>query len=663
MSETTTLRFEPVRLTSADFGGMNCLPDIYDNASLHSRVQCSSRITGQDRETFDALRIHTVLPYQMQSLYDRSRREKTFTAAVLENEALKATFLPQLGGRLWSLFDKREQRELLFVNDVLQPCNLALRNAWFAGGVEWNCGVRGHALLTCSPLFTRQAVNEKGDPLLIMYEYERVTRVTYKICATLQQDALLLKMTIENTEDRDKWTYWWSNIAAPENPKTRVIVPATETFYCGYREGVHVLDSGPYPHTDQLRIDDLSYPARYDQTWDMFFKIPEQEHKWIAAVEEDGRGLLQYSDDTLIGRKLFAWGAHPGGRNWNHWLSDAGQPYIEIQAGLAPTQQHVVRLGANEKISWMEGYCAVSGDPHALHSLQYSDAVREIGGMAGDRIARLDESLFRPKDTPAPVLEGSGWGALEGMLRGSCVSEECDFPQSSIGGEQKEWYALLVQGRLPEHAPCEPIVSYEAGEEWISRIAETMTGTWYEHYHLGVMHYAAKAIPEAEAHFEASLAAEENPWALRNLAKIEKNIRNDRKKAAEYIARAYRMKPDYLPLAVEYAASLIDNGQNREMIALYDSMAPAFKAQGRLQLLLAAALTREGELDRAKAILTPQLCIPDIKEGEYSVSHIWVELYTRIMAEEENVPADSLSPAQVQARYPVPQALDFRQDL
>lgn len=663
MSETTTLRFEPIRLTSADFGDMNCLPDIFNNASLHSHVQCSARITEQDRETFDSLRIHTVLPYQMQSLYDRSRHEKTFTAAVLENEALKATFLPQLGGRLWSLFDKRAQRELLFVNDVLQPCNLALRNAWFAGGVEWNCGVRGHALLTCSPLFTRQAINSKGTPLLIMYEYERVTRVVYRICATLHNDALLLKMTIENTEDRDKWTYWWSNTAVPENPNTRVIVPASETFYCGYREGVHVLDSGPYPRTDQLKINDLSYPARYDQTWDMFFKIPEQECKWIAAVEESGQGLLQYSNDTLIGRKLFAWGAHPGGRNWNRWLSDAGDPYIEIQAGLAPTQQHVVHLGANEEISWLEGYCAVSGDPHTLQSSQYADAVREIGGIATTKIFQLEESLFQPKEPPVPVLNGSGWGALESMLRGSCVSKECAFPLNSIDDEQKEWYSLLVQGRLPKHTPSEPIVSYEAGDEWIRRIVDTMAGTWYEHYHLGVMYYAANAVPEAEAHFAASLEAEENPWALRNLARIEKGVRGDLKKAAGYMARAYSLKPDYLPLVLEYAAALVDNAQNREMIALYDSLDPAFKAQGRLQLLLAAALTREGELERAKAILTPELCIPDIKEGEYSVSHIWVELYAQVMAKEENVPADSLSSEQVQARYPVPLKLDFRQDL
>ena len=71
--------------------------------------------------------------------------------AVLENEFLRATVALDLGGRLLSLYDRRAGRELLYVNPVVQPANLALRNAWFSGGVEWNIGTRpladddGHA--------------------------------------------------------------------------------------------------------------------------------------------------------------------------------------------------------------------------------------------------------------------------------------------------------------------------------------------------------------------------------------------------------------------------------------------------------------------------------------------------------------------------------------
>ena len=66
------------------------------------------------------------LPYRLQADYDRGREVRSFTAAVLENDRLIATFLPECGGRLWSLFHKPTNRELLYVNPVFQPGNLAL---------------------------------------------------------------------------------------------------------------------------------------------------------------------------------------------------------------------------------------------------------------------------------------------------------------------------------------------------------------------------------------------------------------------------------------------------------------------------------------------------------------------------------------------------------
>ena len=34
-----------------------------------------------------------------------------------------------------------------------QPCNLALRNAWVSGGVEWNVGIIGHTPFTVDAMF------------------------------------------------------------------------------------------------------------------------------------------------------------------------------------------------------------------------------------------------------------------------------------------------------------------------------------------------------------------------------------------------------------------------------------------------------------------------------------------------------------------------------
>ena len=88
--------------------------------------------------------LKTNLPYTLQDDYVRRLDDLELDTVVLENSKLKATFLRDYGGRLWSLFDKVAGKELLHKNEVFIPSNLAMRNAWIAGGVEWNGGVRGH---------------------------------------------------------------------------------------------------------------------------------------------------------------------------------------------------------------------------------------------------------------------------------------------------------------------------------------------------------------------------------------------------------------------------------------------------------------------------------------------------------------------------------------
>ena len=103
-----------------------------------------------------------------------SARSGRLPTIQVENAALRATFYPSLGGRMISLYDKRGRRELLFDNPVLQFANLAIRNAWFSGGVEWNGPLYGHSLLTCSPVFAGMVETPRG-PLLRLYEFDRRT--------------------------------------------------------------------------------------------------------------------------------------------------------------------------------------------------------------------------------------------------------------------------------------------------------------------------------------------------------------------------------------------------------------------------------------------------------------------------------------------------------
>ena len=148
----TELRVEQLVMPAADLGGENALTPLrgYETASNAGAPDAA----GRDVDYPDRGREASILPYRLQDQYDRRRSPRAFKALVVENQHLKATFLPEVGGRLWSLVHKPARQELLYVNPVFQPANLAVRDAWFTGGVEWNISIIGHCPLTCSPLLS-----------------------------------------------------------------------------------------------------------------------------------------------------------------------------------------------------------------------------------------------------------------------------------------------------------------------------------------------------------------------------------------------------------------------------------------------------------------------------------------------------------------------------
>ena len=652
----TELRFETYRMPAASLGEDSALADIHVNSYIRAPIAVGENLSAEDRRYIGKGMISTLLPYRISDGYDRKRCEREFFAAVLENERMRAVFLPELGGRLWSLVDKQTGRELLYKNDVLQPANLALRNAWFSGGVEWNVGIKGHNPLTCSPLFTRRAKSKAGDDVLRMYEYERIRGVVYLIEATLSGDALLVNITIENRKKQDTYMYWWSNIAVPETEKTRVLAPADETFYCAYTDGGYFLDKAQMPYIEGR---DITYALSSPRSRDFFFDIPDERDKWVAALDGDGNGLLHLSDATLQGRKLFVWGNHTGGRHWNEWLSDKAGAYIEIQAGLLKTQMEHFPMKGESSITWQECYTAASLDPSVVHG-DLKTATDAVDLLVKEKKTLLSCDAFSIVSEEPLALYGSGFGALEERLRGEAISALCAFPEDSIGAAEADWRALLDGAPLPKHAPTEPIPSYVVGEGWLSLLLAREDRDFYYENHLGVLLYAKGDIEGARAAFCRSHAMTENAWALRNLAMIEKNIDENAALAARHLCEALALLPDYRPLAVECGETLLRAGMCREWIALYEGMPQPLRENGRVRMLLGAAYARIGEPETAAGIICDGLVVDDIKEGEYALSSIWLEIYRKILAAERGCPEDSLRDDEVFGRYPLPRSLDFR---
>ena len=651
------LDFLKYEIEAADLGQENCLADIHLNEYIRAPITLTERISAEERGHVGKGMIETLLPYCIQDGYNRKLKLRGFDAAILENEYLKAVFIPELGGRLWSLYDKVEGRELLYKNSVFQPANLALRNAWFSGGIEWNVGIKGHNPLTCSPIFAARAKNKKGEPVLRMYEFERIRGVVYIIDATLEGKCLVVNITIENTEKKDKYMYWWTNIAVKETPGTRVLAPTNKAFRCYYSDGAYLLDTAEIPYIDGV---DVSYSGNSERSRDYFFNIPDENKKWVASLDEDGKGLLEISDEKLIGRKMFVWGTHQGGRHWNEWLAgDRDEAYIEIQAGLLKTQLGHFIMKGESKITFTECFSALSCDSKTAHG-EYNKAVDSVSEIVADRIKVLGADKFDGVVAETPTYYGSGWGALENKTRDIPISRICEFPLDSMGEKEKEGLSLIDSGNLPARAINEPVPSYIKGRYWIELLEKCKSHNWYSLSQMGVLYYIDGDIQSAENSFYRSIELEPNAFAYRNLAQIEKNIRHNFEKAANYMLTAISLLNTYIPLLIECAYALMKAEMYDKWIECYNTLSDDIKQNGRLKMLLGACYAKVGALDEAIKYINGSLVVDDLKEGEYAISSIWLEIYKAVLAKERGVESALITDEEVFSEYPLPRELDFR---
>ena len=74
---------------------------------------------------------------------------------------------------------------------------------------------------------------------------------------------------------------------------------------------------------------------------------------------------------------------------------------------------------------------------------------------------------------------------------------------------------------------------------------------------------------------------------------------------------------------------------------------------------LGECYSKMGNPEQARKIITAELVVPDLMEGEYSLSNIWVGIYAQILAKERGVNVDSLSTEEVLGAYPLPDEIDF----
>jgi tetratricopeptide (TPR) repeat protein len=680
----TELRLENLSISGAPLGEENPLPFFRDPA-----VNRTVRVTDSFPQTkLEYLGWETgfrVLPYRMQDQYSRQRKPLTFRSIVLENETLKATFLPEIGGRLISLFHKPIQRELLHRNPVFQPANLAIRNAWFSGGIEWNIGQLGHTFTTCSPLFASAIQGAQGEPGLRLYEFERCKSLFWQIDFYLPPGFpfLVAYTRVINPNPADTSMYWWTNIAVNEAPDVRVLAPALNAIYINFNEQGSGFGYAALPNLPSIKGADGTYSLNFPFASEFFFQCDQAEVPWEAALDGEGRGLIEASTRRLKYRKMFCWGSHAGGRHWQEFLSQPGQAYIEIQAGLAPTQVHGLVMPGRSAWDWTQVFGYLEADPVKVHSPVWEQAVKTVDAALKDRVSpqriyELEEACRAGADQPSQVIlqAGSGWGALE-LIRRQQDAEAMSipaafvFPSSSLGLEQDPWLHLLEKGALPDADPAEAPGEWMTQPEWRvlleHSLDEKRNRNGFALLHLGMMRMENLDEEGAASAWEESIQVEPSACAYRNLAVLRLRQKQDAK-ALQLYEKAWHLagQSDVLQpaLAVEYLHILVDMRQYQRGLEVLQSLPARIQETDRIQLLWAQIALELGMLDKVEQILggdnEPGREFAVIQEGQTLLTDLWFELQARKISIQTGESLSEKLRQRVKQELTPPRRIDFR---
>lgn len=640
----TTIRREVLTLPAAPLGQDNPLPPLRPLDETH-------RVEDRDKEGLprDMARqvghepLHSLLPVHVRDGYDRTRAPRALDTLVIENDRLKATVLPGLGGRIASLFHKPTGRELLYRNPVFQPADFALNGAWFSGGVEWNIGATGHTTLSCAPVHAARVPGPDGTDMLRLWEWERLRDLPFQVDLWLPDgsDFLHVGVRVRNPHERTAPVYWWSNIAVPED--RRVLAPADSAWHFGYERRLRTV---PVPVAGGI---DRTYPANSTYPADYFYDVPDGRRRWIAALDAHGHGLVQTSTDVLRGRKLFVWGTGPGGRRWQEWLTEPGGGtggYCEIQAGLARTQLEHVPLGAQSEVSWLEAYgpldapgaraaegsVSPSGEWHAV--LEEAEARLEAALPRAAVDAAYAAWLPHADNEPGePLATGSGWGALE-VLRAGRKLPGTPFAERTLGPDQRPWLHLLRAGAVPGPDRAEPPGPTLVAPHWRDML-ETAPATAHTEYHLGIAQWHAGDRAQAERSWERGLRIAPAVWPFLRCLAVADQEGGHPERAADRYLEAFddlcrergevheRWVAATAALGREAVGALLTVGRPADARAVWQRLDRTTRERGRFRLIEAELLLAEGRRAEARAVFDAGFEVADLREGSEDIGRLW----------------------------------------
>src|SRR5579864_1952940 len=353
-------------------------------------------------------------PYTLRNNLTNGKNDHAWRALFLENDYLKCSVLPDLGGHVYTCIDKISGKPMFYENPSIKKANIGYRGAWAAFGIEFNFPV-SHNWVSLSSVDFAYRQNHDGSASVVVGNIDRVYGMQWTVELVMQPASTVLeeRVTLNNRSDVRHRFYWWNNAGVEAWDDSHIEYPMRFAASHGFRE------VQPWPVGADGR--DLSIIRNQNKGPVSLFVHRSREPFMGVWNPHTNTGTVHYADYAqLPANKIWSWGVDADGLDWRKALSDNNSAYVEIQAGLFRNQETYSFLEPRQTIRFSEFWMPV----------------RQIGGIARANLngvvnlMRRGNALVAALNVNRPIA-----GASIRILDGSRIA----FEQTADVTPERTW--------------------------------------------------------------------------------------------------------------------------------------------------------------------------------------------------------------------------------
>jgi tetratricopeptide (TPR) repeat protein len=292
-------------------------------------------------------------PYTIRDALTDQRKVERYHALFLENEFLKVTVLPELGGHLYSCLDKISGQQMFYANRSIKKALIGYRGAWAAFGIEFNFPV-SHNWMSMSPVDYALVPNADGSASIWVGNVDAVFGSSWRVELRLRPGRAVLEQhtTLFNGGDSRHRYYWWTNAAVEVGDDSELVYPT------------HLMATHGFTAVEPWPIDASGKDLRIirnqtDGPLSLFtYRTLEPFIGVWHPTTRTGTMRLAFPKE-LPTSKVWSWGFDSDAHAWREALSDDRSAYIELQSGLFRNQETYAFLGPHERVTFSEYWLPV----------------------------------------------------------------------------------------------------------------------------------------------------------------------------------------------------------------------------------------------------------------------------------------------------------------